>query len=59
LTQAAPYDNAKAVAEVAVWSFGDFQNFHLYLHILAIKEVTPIIDLICPKGGSAVCFLLL
>ncbi len=29
LTQAAPYDDAKAGAAIAVQSFGDFQNFHL------------------------------
>ncbi len=34
LTQAIPYDDAKAGAAVAVQSFGDFQNFHLHLHIL-------------------------
>ena len=34
LTQAIPYDDAKAGAAVAVQSFGDFQNFHPHLHIL-------------------------
>jgi len=34
LTQAVPYDDAKAGAAVAVQSFGDFQNFHPHLHIL-------------------------
>ena len=28
LTQAIPYDNAKAGAAIAVQSFGDFQNLH-------------------------------
>jgi hypothetical protein len=35
LTQATPYDDAKAGAAVAVQSFGDFQNFHPHLHVLA------------------------
>jgi hypothetical protein len=35
LTQAIPYDNAKAGAAIAVQSFGDFQNFHPHLHVLA------------------------
>ena len=35
LTQAVPYDDAKAGAVVAVQSFGDFQNFHPHLHVLA------------------------
>jgi hypothetical protein len=35
LTQAIPNDDAKAGAAVAVQSFGDFQNFHPHLHILA------------------------
>ncbi len=35
LTQAIPYDDAKAGAAVAVQSFGDFQNFHPHLHILS------------------------
>ncbi len=35
LTQAAPYDDAKAGAAVAVQSFGDFQNFRPHLHVLA------------------------
>jgi hypothetical protein len=35
LTQAVPYDDAKAGAAVAVQSFGDFQNFHPHLHVLA------------------------
>jgi hypothetical protein len=35
LTQAIPYDDAKAGAAVAVQSFGDFQNFHPHLHVLA------------------------
>ena len=34
LTQAVPYDDAKAGAVVAVESFGDFQNFHPHLHVL-------------------------
>ena len=29
------YDDAKAGATVAVQSFGDFQNFHPHLHVLA------------------------
>jgi hypothetical protein len=29
------YDDAKAGAAVAVQSFGDFQNFHPHLHVLA------------------------
>ena len=33
--QAAAYDDAKAVAAVAVQSFGDFQNFNPHLHVLA------------------------
>jgi hypothetical protein len=32
LTQAVPYDDAKAGAAVAVQSFGDFQNFNSHLH---------------------------
>jgi len=35
LTQAIPYDDAKAGAAIAVQSFGDFQNFHPHLHVLA------------------------
>ncbi len=35
LTQAVPYDGAKPGAAVAVQSFGDFQNFHPHLHVLA------------------------
>ena len=35
LTQAIAYDDAKAGAAVAVQSFGDFQNFHPHLHVLA------------------------
>jgi ribosomal protein S27E len=35
LTQAAPHDDAKAGAAVAVQSFGDFQNFNPHLHVLA------------------------
>ena len=35
LTQAVPYDDAKAGAADAVQSFGDFQNFHPHLHDLA------------------------
>jgi len=35
LTQAVAYDDAKAGAVVAVQSFGDFQNFHPHLHVLA------------------------
>ena len=35
LTQAVPYDDAKAGAAIAVQSFGDFQNFHPHLHVLA------------------------
>ena len=35
LIQATPYDDAKAGAAVAVQSFGDFQNFHPHLHVLA------------------------
>jgi len=35
LTQAVPYDDAKAGAAVAVQSFGDFQNFHPHLHVLS------------------------
>jgi hypothetical protein len=34
LTQAVPYDDAKAGAAVAVQSFGDFQNFHPHAHVL-------------------------
>ena len=34
LTQASPYDDAKAGAAVAVQSFGDFQNFNPHLHVL-------------------------
>jgi hypothetical protein len=34
LTQAVPYDDAKAGAAVAVQSFGDFQNFNSHLHII-------------------------
>ena len=32
LTQAVPYDDAKAGAAIAVQSFGDFQNFNSHLH---------------------------
>jgi hypothetical protein len=35
LTQAVPCDDAKAGAVVTVQSFGDFQNFHPHLHVLA------------------------
>ena len=35
LTQAIPYDDAKAGAAIAVQSFGDFQNFHPHLHVLS------------------------
>jgi hypothetical protein len=35
LTQAVASDDAKAAAAVAVQSFGDFQNFHPHLHVLA------------------------
>jgi hypothetical protein len=35
LTQAAAFDDAQACAAVAIRSFGDFQNFHPYLHVLA------------------------
>ncbi len=35
LMQAVAYDDAKAGAAVAVQSFGDFQNFNPYLHVLA------------------------
>ena len=35
LTQGVPYDDAKAGAAVAVQSFGDFQNYHPHLHVLA------------------------
>ncbi len=35
LTQAIPYDDAKAGAVIAVQSFGDFQNFHPHLHVLS------------------------
>jgi len=35
LKQAAPYENAKSGAVVAMHSFGDFKNFHPHLHILA------------------------
>ena len=34
LTQAVPYDDAKAGAAVAVQSFGDFQNFNSHLHVI-------------------------
>ena len=34
LTQAIPYDDAKAGAAVAVQSFGDFQNFNSHLHVI-------------------------
>jgi len=35
LTQALPYDDAKAGAAIAVQCFGDFQNFNPHLHVLA------------------------
>jgi hypothetical protein len=35
LMQAVPYEDAKAGAAIAVQSFGDFQNFHPHLHVLA------------------------
>ena len=35
MTEAVAYDDAKAGAEVAVKSFGDFQNFHPHLPVLA------------------------
>ena len=35
LTQDVAYDDAKAGAAVAVQSFGNFQNFHPHLHVLA------------------------
>jgi hypothetical protein len=34
LTQAVPYDDAKAGAAIAVQSFGDFQNFNSHLHVI-------------------------
>jgi len=36
LTQAIPYDDAKAGEAVAVRSFGDFQNIHSHLHVLDV-----------------------
>ena len=38
LTQAIPYDDAKAGAAIAVQSFGDFQNFHPHLHVLSTDD---------------------
>ena len=35
LTQAIRYDDAKAGDTIAVQSFGDFQNFHPHLNVLA------------------------
>lgn len=35
LKQAIPYEDAKPAAVIAVQSFGDFQNFHPHLHVLA------------------------
>ena len=35
LTKAVAYDGAKAGAAVARQGFGDFQNFHPHLHVLA------------------------
>jgi hypothetical protein len=35
LTQAAPCDDAKPGAAIAVQSFGDFQNFNPHLHVIA------------------------
>ena len=35
LTQAVPYIDAKSGAVVAVQTFGDFQNFHPHMHVLA------------------------
>ena len=35
LKQAVPYEDAKPAAVIAVQSFGDFQNFHPHLHVLA------------------------
>jgi hypothetical protein len=37
LTQAIADNDAKAGAAVAVQSFGDFQNFHPHLHVLATE----------------------
>jgi len=49
LTQAVPYDDAKPGAAVAVQSFGDFQNFHPHLHILATDGC------FCNEGAFIVC----
>jgi hypothetical protein len=38
LTQALPYDDAKAGAAIAVQNFGDFQNFNPHLHALATNS---------------------
>ncbi len=35
MTQTVAYDDAKAGVAVAVQSFGDFQNYHPHLHVLA------------------------
>ena len=35
LSQAAPCEDAKPGAAIAVQSFGDFQNFNPYLHVIA------------------------
>jgi len=34
LTQAVPYNDAKAGAALVVQSFGDFQNFNSHLHVI-------------------------
>jgi hypothetical protein len=36
LTQAVPYDDAKADAAITVLSFGNFQNFNFHLHVFCI-----------------------
>ena len=53
-TQAVPYDNAKAGAAVAVKSLGDFQNFHLHLHVLATDSGFPndAAFMVCPPPDT-------
>jgi len=49
LTQAVPYDGAKAGAAVALQSFDDFQNFHPHLHVLSTDGC------FYNEGGFIVC----
>lgn len=55
LTQAVAYDDAKAGAAIAVQSFGDFQNFHPHLHVLATDGCfyNDAAFMVCPRPDTA------